>query len=646
MKCKRCGADIEESNISGYCGYCAYKAYKENSDKTDQVKDKGDVDVVKVSPLARAKNSTSPSIKKPLITKPSFPVPTRPGVGTGILQRNPITSIPRPEIKTSITGLSQPNPLHEETQKHINAYDDEIEQLIINAFVNDRFILSKMIEEGFKADMFKNKYALRIGSVIFELYSDQSVGNIIDRMLINERLRKKNLFSDEIKNYLEGSLRHGTPKLDQVTQYVDMVKERVSREYLESVSERLSDYTDGTGDDLDKEPMDMASEVIRSLQSLQKKNQEKKVRLIREQMFQIVQAVNSRESTGEIENLGYSIKPFYDLNSALSGFRKAFMYGIAGAPRRGKTSLTLELATCVATNENIPVLFITWEQTKLNLTYRLLAKESQLNPDTLQRKRIMSNEDQEAKFALGWRKMEKYMDYFYLVEGTKKDNVDKIKAHAYNIMQTHESDDLMIVVDYIQKMPVKNDIADEKFKVEEISTQLKGLSIELNCPVIAISSLNKEGCAIDAEDSKVRPNMYHCKGSGDIEYDLDSAMILAKDWEDTRELAGQLSAKAENLGKDSVNIPKIDIVNVHIDKNRDAPEGMSNVVQFLFLIESNKFIELGYKLEADHYRFTKIENLVNKLMEDEYIVLRDLESAGSGDSPDSKQRRKKIRLRY
>jgi replicative DNA helicase len=467
-------------------------------------------------------------------------------------------------------------------------------------------------------------------------------------MLIHERLRKKNLFSDEIKTYIEQSLRHGTPKLDQVTIYADMVKERVSREYLESVSERLNDFTSGVGDDADKDPMDMASEVIKSLQDLQKRNQEKKVRLIRDQMFQIVQAVNSREATGEIENLGYSIKPFYDLNSALSGFRKAFMYGIAGAPRRGKTSLTLELATCVATNAKIPVLFITWEQTKLNLTYRLLAKESQLNPDTLQRKRIMSNEDQEAKFALGWRKMEKYMDYFYLVEGTKRDTVDKIKAHAYNIMQNHESDDLMIVVDYIQKMPVKNDIADEKFKVEEISTQLKGLSIELNCPVIAISSLNKEGCAIDAEDSKVRPNMYHCKGSGDIEYDLDSAMILAKDWEDTRELAGQLSAKAENIGKDPVNIPKIDIVNVHIDKNRDAPEGISNVVQFLFLIESNKFIELGFKVETDHYRFTKIENLVNKLMEEEYIVFRDLNAGPEGEvSTDAKNsRRKKIRLRY
>lgn len=638
MKCKRCGAEIEDTNISGYCGYCAYRAYKEGSDGKREGID---------SLLKLKKEAPKPGV--PILpqgrTAAGSPS-TAPAPPTAPLSQG-IPKPPSAQIFSSASAGQQGGEFSESSSS-VDAYDEEIEQLLLNAFINDRYILSKVTEDGFQPDMFRSKHAHRIGEVILELYTDKSSGNIIDKILIQDRLRRKNLLTDDTKEYLDATLHHGTPKFGQANNYVDIIKERVSREQIESAAKRMSDYAIGTGEDSDKDPLDFAAEVVKNLQDLQKRNQEKKVRLIKEQMFQIVKAVNERESTGEIENLGYSVKPFYDLNTSLSGLRKGFLYGIAGAPRRGKTSLTLELATCVAANEKVPVLFITWEQTKLNLTYRLLAKESQLNPDTLQRKRIMNNEEQEAKFALGWRKMEQYMDYFYLVEGTKKDTIDKVKAHAFNIMQVHETDDILIVVDYIQKMPVKNEIGDEKFKIEEISTALKGLSIELNCPIVAISSLNKEGCAIDAEDSQVRPNMYHCKGSGDIEYDLDSAMILAKDWADSKELAVQLSSKAENLGKDSVHIPNIDIVNIHIDKNRDAPEGISSTVQFLFLIENNKFVELGYKIEADHYRFTKIENLINKLLEEDYIAFRDIDGAEGEDLSGSDQamRRKKIRLKY
>ena len=389
--------------------------------------------------------------------------------------------------------------------------------------------------------------------------------------------------------------------------------------------------------------MDFTSEIMMDLRDMQKRSTRKKLNLIKGQMLQIAENIQNREQSGEVENLGFSLKPFYDLNASLSGLRKGFFYGIAGAPRRGKTSFALELATLVAGNENTPVLFFSWEQTRLNLTYRLLAKESKINPDTLQRKRIMNDESTEELFKIGWKRMEKYMDDFYLIEGSKMDTVDRLKAHAYNIMQAHDTDDIAIFLDYIQKMPLSKEYGSEKFRIEEISTSLKGLTIELNCPILAISALTKEGCNEDTEISETRPMVYHCKGSGDIEYDLDCAMIMAKDWDDSRELAQQLQHKAEAMGKDPIHIPKIDIINVHIDKNRDAPEGISSMVQYFFFIEQNKFMELGYKMEADHYRFTKIENLIMKLMEEGYIVFRDIipdipEADGAGQ--------RKIRLKF
>jgi replicative DNA helicase len=314
------------------------------------------------------------------------------------------------------------------------------------------------------------------------------------------------------------------------------------------------------------------------------------------------------------------------MTAAISGLRKGFLYGIAGAPRRGKTTYTLELATLVAANAKIPVLFFTWEQTKKNLTYRLLAKETRINPDTLQRTNIKANPEYNAKFAEGWRRMEAYMDHMYIIEGSKEDTIDRIKAHAYNAMQDSQCDEVMIVCDYLQKMPLSKAYTDEKFRVEEISTDLKRLSIELNCPIIVISSLNKEGCLIETTESDdERPGLYHCKGSGDVEYDLDCAMIMTKSWEDTKELMQQMSHRAEAQGKDPYRVPKIDIIDIYLDKNRDAPEGKSNCIQYFFFIEENRFFELGYKESTNAFRYSKIEKLLDKLTDDGFIKYREIE---------------------
>ena len=611
MNCKRCGVEIEETNISGYCGYCAYKMYREKSTK-------GSVDISGgISSLlgqSMKLKETTEEKSKQTSGKPKKKAPS----------------------KNSDDEF--------ETSKRIDIVEDETEMKILASFMNDGYSLSKALEDSFVPEMFRNNAAIKVAYEIIEVFQTKKDNSKIDKVLIKDRFNKKSQLTPEMDQYINSIYLIDPPKFADIRDLFEVVKERAQLDGLSELQSRLDQYISGVGDNKDKSVPEFLATITKELHDMQKRTSDKKVKLIKDQMLEIVKVINIREKTGEVENLGFSIKPFYDLNSALSGLRKGFLYGMAGAPRRGKTTFVLELATLVASNAGCPVLFYTWEQTKLNLTYRLLAKESQINPDTLQRKRILIDEDLEEKFQQGWRKMERYMDYFHIIEGTKTDTVDKIKAHAYNIMQSFNTDDLLIVVDYIQKMPVGGgNISNEKFKVEEISTLLKGLSIELNCPVLAISSLNKEGCSIDMSDNDDRPGLYHCKGSGDIEYDLDCAIILAKDWEDSHELHTQLKALAEAQGMDPGRLPKVDIVNLWIDKNRDAPEGMSNIIQYFFLIEANKFVELGFKIEGDSYRFSRIESLVKTLFDEGYINLREMEEA---EDDSQSKKRMKIRLKY
>ena len=501
--------------------------------------------------------------------------------------------------------------------------DEELEVTVLSGLMKDQYVLETLKGKGLMVGLFSNHHTRSIYQAILSLREESGTSSKVDKIILKNKLRQMNIFDDLASRLLERISENVPPSVEQALTYLDLLKEQALKRKLKEVAQNISGYIETPPTDNNITIETFTNRVIQDVRDIQKSRTTKRINLVKEEMREIINDIDQREINGEIDIIGYSFEPMHYLCQAISGFRKGFMYAIAGAPRRGKTTFTLELATRVATLNKIPVLFFTYEQTKKNLTYRLLAKESRLNPDMLQRKKIRSNMINDAKFSGGWKRMQEYMNYFYIIEATKEDTIDRIRSYAYNVMQDFNTNDIMIFVDYIQKMPLSRNYMDEKFKVEEISTELKGLSIELNNPIMTISSLSKEGCLIDASNDAERPTMYHCKGSGDLEYDLDCAMIQAKDWGDTKELYQQLQQKAEQLGKDTTRIPKVDVVNLYLDKNRDAPEGIFSVIQYLFFIEDNKFIELGPKYDDDRYRFSKIEELVDKLIQQNFIIFFD-----------------------
>lgn len=554
---------------------------------------------------------------------PSTPIIQPQSSGTPARQR-PALRVEKQAGAMAATSEEQQN-LHKEVySSDMTGYGDEdLEIAVLAGIMKDSFILDNLKGKGLMSGLFSTRFTRAIYQSILSLREESPELSSLDRIVLKNKLRQLNLWDTSVQSIIERITAEPPPELDRALHFLELMKEQALKRKLKEVSHSIVDFIEKPTDHADENIETFTNKVIQDVRNIQKARTTKRINLVKEEMREIIGDIENREQVGEIEIIGYSFEPMHYLNVAISGFRKGFMYAIAGAPRRGKTTFTLELATRVATLNKIPVLFFTYEQTKKNLTYRLLAKESRLNPDTLQRKKIRSDMIADAKFMGGWKKMQEYMDYFYIIEATKEDTVDRIRSYAYNAMQDFNTEDIMIFVDYIQKMPLSRNYMDEKFKVEEISTELKGLSIELNNPIMTISSLSKEGCMIDATADADRPTMYHCKGSGDLEYDLDCAMIQAKDWGDTKELFQQLQHKAEELGKDTTRIPKVDVVNLYLDKNRDAPEGIFSTIQYLFFIEDNKFIELGPKFDDDRYRFSKIEELVDKLIEQNFIIFYD-----------------------
>lgn len=212
---------------------------------------------------------------------------------------------------------------------------------------------------------------------------------------------------------------------------------------------------------------------------------------------------------------------FADLDSMTSGMQGGDLIIVAGRPSMGKTAFSLNMAENVALDTGLPVAVFSMEMASTQLAMRMIGSVGRLDQHRMRTGKLEDEDWEKLTTALG--KLNEAP--IFIDEGAGLSSFD-VRARARRLhRQTGKLG--LIVVDYLQLMaaPAGRQGENRATEISEISRSLKALAKELDCPVVALSQLNR---SVEQRPDK-RPVMSDLRESGAIEQDADVILFIYRD---------------------------------------------------------------------------------------------------------------------
>jgi len=288
----------------------------------------------------------------------------------------------------------------------------------------------------------------------------------------------------------------------------------------------------------------------------------------------------------------------HDIDEKMGGLQPSDLIVLAARPAMGKTALATNLAFHVAkaykskhlsdgsldVENGGVVAFFSLEMSSEQLATRIVSEQAGISSEKIRRGLI-----NEAEFHDLVRVSQELQSLPLYIDDTGGITVAQLAARARRLKRREGVG--LIVVDYLQLLTGSNKTSSQGRvqEVTEITTSLKALAKELNCPILALSQLSRQ---VEARDDK-RPQLSDLRESGSIEQDADVVLFIYRE-----EYYMQKSQPRENTSEFfewQENMEKITgLAEVIIAKQRHGPTG---TIRLQFQAEFTRFQNYAH---SDH----------------------------------------------
>jgi len=221
-------------------------------------------------------------------------------------------------------------------------------------------------------------------------------------------------------------------------------------------------------------------------------------------------------SGGEITGLSTGFK---DLDGMTSGLQPSDLVIVAGRPSMGKTSFVMNLVEHAILHQEQPILVFSMEMPAASLIIRMLSSVGRIDQSRIRNGKLEQEDWPKLSAAVS-----KLKDVPLYIDDTAALTPTEVRSRSRRVAREHGKLG-MIMVDYLQLMQIAGSSEGRTAEISEISRSLKAIAKEFECPVVALSQLNR---SLEQRPNK-RPVNSDLRESGAIEQDADVIMFIYRD---------------------------------------------------------------------------------------------------------------------
>jgi len=438
-------------------------------------------------------------------------------------------------------------------QLRIPPHSLEAESSVLGGLLLDNSAWDRVGDLLSDSDFYRYEHRLVYGAVSTLVNANRAA----DVITVFENLQSQGK-AEEIGGlaYLN-SLAQYVPSAANIRRYAEIVRERAILRKLVSVSDEIATSALNTNgrpvptilDEAEQKIFNIGEEGSRMRQGFQSMGN-----LVVELLDRVEEmSQNPNDITGVPTG-------FFDLDRMTSGMQAGDLIVLAARPSMGKTALAINIAENVALKEGLPVAVFSMEMGASQLAIRIVGSIGRIDQGRLRTGKLQDEEWPRLAEAV-----ERLRTVSLSIDETPGLTPSELRASARRLARNCGKLGL-VVVDYLQLMSGSSgsDGDNRATELGEISRGLKMLAKELQCPVIALSQLNR---GVEQRTDK-RPMMSDLRESGAIEQDADVIMFIYRD---------------DYYNKDSKEPGVAEII---IGKQRNGPTG---TVKLTFLKPITKF---------------------------------------------------------
>lgn len=359
-----------------------------------------------------------------------------------------------------------------------------------------------------KEHFFHPKYG-----IIFEALLDLSLTNQpIDYVTACSKLKEKGKLEEIGGESFVLEIIEDQASAANIYHYAKIVRDKASMRELVRTAMRVADM----GTSFKGAAQDFIQEVEASFFKLT--NEAKSggmVKLSSSLLNNLKELEDSSRKKGDVQGIptGYP-----SLDRFLLGLQPGQLVVLAARPAMGKTSLALNVAVNSCLHTGLPVAIFSLEMLANELSMRVLSSRAKVDS-----KRIRSKDLYEQDLRSIGDAAQELSRLPIFINDSADSTILDIQSQCRKIKA--ESGLGLIVIDYLQLMSSHNKALPREQQISEISRGLKNMAKELECPVIALSQLNR---GVEARPNK-RPTTADLRESGAIEQDADIVMFVYRD---------------------------------------------------------------------------------------------------------------------